>query len=111
MARETRTYLIDDIDGGEATQTVTFALDGVTYEIDLNDHHAQELRDYVAHWTAHARKAPKAPSAPAVRRTPARSGNAAYNAKVRTWAIAEGLKVSKRGRIGADVLAAYEAAH
>ena len=45
MAQKTQIILVDDIDGSEATQTVTFALDGVNYEIDLNDDHAAALRE------------------------------------------------------------------
>ena len=44
MAQKTQVILVDDIDGSAATQTVTFALDGVSYEIDLTDEHAAELR-------------------------------------------------------------------
>ena len=43
MARKTQVILTDDVDGSEATQTVSFALDGVAYEIDLNDSHAEQL--------------------------------------------------------------------
>ncbi|MEV0702657.1 Lsr2 family protein [Saccharopolyspora sp. NPDC050389] len=50
--------LVDDIDGSPANQTVTFALDGVTYEIDLNDEHAQQLRDVLDRYIKAAR-APK----------------------------------------------------
>ncbi|WP_444546482.1 histone-like nucleoid-structuring protein Lsr2 [Brachybacterium paraconglomeratum] len=45
MARKTQVILTDDVDGSEATQTVSFALDGVAYEIDLNDSHAGQLRE------------------------------------------------------------------
>ena len=45
MAQKVNIVLVDDIDGSEATQTVTFGLDGATYEIDLNDDHAAGLRD------------------------------------------------------------------
>ncbi|MGI8306391.1 Lsr2 dimerization domain-containing protein [Saccharopolyspora hattusasensis] len=44
MAERIQVELVDDIDGSLANHTVTFALDGVTYEIDLNDEHAQRLR-------------------------------------------------------------------
>ena len=44
MAQKTQVILVDDIDNGPATQTVTFGIDGVTYEIDLNDEHAAALR-------------------------------------------------------------------
>ena len=40
--------LEDDLDGSVADETVTFALDGVTYEIDLNAKNAGELRDALA---------------------------------------------------------------
>ena len=36
MAKQTITQLIDDIDGSEAEETITFGIDGASYEIDLN---------------------------------------------------------------------------
>ena len=36
MAKRTIHMLVDDIDGGEADETVRFAVDGVQYEIDLS---------------------------------------------------------------------------
>ena len=45
MARKVQVVLTDDVDGGEASETVNFALDGVTYEIDLSDENAAKLRD------------------------------------------------------------------
>ncbi|SNT64428.1 Lsr2 protein [Asanoa hainanensis] len=45
MAKETIVKLVDDIDGSTANQTVTFALDGVTFEIDLSDENAGKLRE------------------------------------------------------------------
>ena len=48
MAQKTQVILVDDIDNGPATQTVTFGIDGVTYEIDLNDEHAAALREPLA---------------------------------------------------------------
>ena len=56
MARRTQTILVDDIDGSEASQTVTFALDGVTYEIDLTDEHAAALRESFEEWTSKGRR-------------------------------------------------------
>lgn len=54
MARKTRIVLTDALDGSAATLTVDFALDGVTYEIDLNDENAQKLGDEFAAWAEHA---------------------------------------------------------
>ena len=56
MAQKVQVLLVDDVDGGTADETVTFGLDGVTYEIDLTSAHAAELRDAFAHWVGHARK-------------------------------------------------------
>ena len=66
MARVVRTVteLTDDIDGGEAAETVSFALDGTSYEIDLNDENAAGLRDALAHYIGHARKATRGGSRP-----------------------------------------------
>ena len=54
MAKRTITVLQDDLDGSDAAETVSFAVDGVSYEIDLNEDNAARLRDDFAVWTAHA---------------------------------------------------------
>ena len=36
MAQKVQVILVDDIDGGAADETVSFSLDGVSYEIDLS---------------------------------------------------------------------------
>lgn len=106
MARRTIVTLEDDIDGGDATQTVRFGLDGTGYEIDLNDANAANLRDAFAPYVGHARKAGRAT---------ARPGRAARSAAdlgmVREWARTNGLDVNDRGRIPASVQDAYDAAH
>ncbi|WP_166850700.1 Lsr2 family protein [Isoptericola sp. BMS4] len=110
MVQKQQIVLIDDIDGSDADETVTFALDGVSYEIDLTSKHAAELRDALATWIGHGRKqAGRAAGA----RTPARrtQTDRAQLAKIREWARENGHKVSDRGRIPAAVLSAYEAAH
>ncbi|MBB5157451.1 histone-like nucleoid-structuring protein Lsr2 [Saccharopolyspora phatthalungensis] len=56
MAEKTMVEFVDDIDGSPAQQTITFALDGVTYEIDLNARHAQHLRSVLEHHTKHGRR-------------------------------------------------------
>lgn len=56
MASKTLIEFIDDLDGSPATQTVTFAVDGVTYEIDLNDPNAAQLREDINRWTEHGRR-------------------------------------------------------
>ena len=56
MAQKVQVILVDDVDGGDASETVTFGLDGVTYEIDLNEKNASKLRDSLATWVGHGRK-------------------------------------------------------
>jgi hypothetical protein len=55
MVERIQVELVDDIDGSPAQDTVTFALDGVTYEIDLSQHHAQALRSVLAKYIERAR--------------------------------------------------------
>ena len=111
MAQKVNIILVDDLDGSEATETVSFALDGTSYEIDLNDGNAEALREALAGYIGHARKA--AGGARGGRRTSARStANAGSHTKdVREWAKSQGMDVSERGRISADVQQAYDAAH
>jgi hypothetical protein len=110
MAQKVQVLLVDDIDGGTADETVTFALDGVSYEIDLTTDNAAKLRDGLATWVGHARKV-SGRSAARVASSP-RSRSARGDAQaIRDWAKAHGHKVSERGRISAEVKAAYEAAH
>lgn len=54
MAQKVNIILVDDIDGSDATETMTFGLDGATYEIDLNDKHAAQLRDALSGYLGHA---------------------------------------------------------
>lgn len=107
MAQKVSIILVDDIDGSEATETISFGLDGTSYEIDLNDAHAAELREAFAAYVGHARKV-TAPRRAAARRS---SGSGTDTKAVREWARANGHEVSDRGRIPADLVAAYEAAH
>lgn len=106
MARKTQIILTDDVDGTEATGTVTFTFDGVSYEIDLNDENAQRLRDDVAPWVEHARRV-----AGRARRGTALASSGGETKKIREWAQSNGYSVSDRGRISEDVRQAYAAAH
>src|SRR4051812_8592513 len=56
MAQRVNVVLVDDIDGSDAAETVSFALDGVDYEIDLSDEHANELREAISLYVGHARR-------------------------------------------------------
>jgi hypothetical protein len=56
MVKETVYRLVDDIDGGEATTTLAFTYEGVSYEIDVNDHNAASYHDLMHLYVKHARK-------------------------------------------------------
>jgi hypothetical protein len=108
MARKVQVVLEDDLNGGEAAETVPFALDGKSYEIDLSEKNAAALRAALKPWIEAARRAGRAPvPAAAVQRPPRRSGEASA---IRKWAEENGIEVSTRGRISADLRARYKAA-
>lgn len=110
MAQRVQIVLTDDLDQTEAAETVSFALDGATYEIDLSEANARGLREALATYVAAARKtggsAKKRPQPP--RRKSA--GGATAN-EIRAWAVEQGMNVSSRGRVSAEVREAYENSH
>ena len=110
MAQRVQVLLVDDIDNTDADETVTFALDGVSYEIDLNNANAAKLRDALAPWVGHARRS-------GGRKATGRSSSGGGGARrkdvsaVREWARENGHDVSERGRIPAAVQEAYDKAN
>lgn len=112
MAQKVHIVLEDDIDGGEATETVAFGLDGTGYEIDLNEENAAGLREALSAYVGHARKVGTARRG-GRRSSTASSSNASGPSarEVREWARESGHDVPDRGRIPADVREAYDAAH
>ena len=110
MAQKVNIILIDDLDGSDATETVTFGLDGSTYEIDLNDRNAAALRDALAGYVGHARKVTGSKRAGGARKT-STGGSGVDPKAVREWARKNGHEVSERGRVPASVIEAYQAAN
>lgn len=111
MAQKVHIVLEDDIDGSEADETVSFALDGTAYEIDLNTANAAKLREALAPYIGHGRKV-AAGGRRGPGRRPAASSNGGVSPKeVREWARSNGFDVPERGRIPAEVKSAYDAAH
>ncbi|WP_262850935.1 histone-like nucleoid-structuring protein Lsr2 [Mumia quercus] len=112
MAQKIQVILVDDIDGGTADETVSFALDGVSYEIDLSTKNAKKLRDAFAPYVAEARKARggrrKASTGGGSGRR--RSAGAGSASEIRAWARDNGYEVSERGRVSEEIRSAYEAA-
>ena len=108
MAQRVQVLLVDDINGSEAAETVSFSLDGVSYEIDLSAANAKKLRDDVASWAGHARRSG---GRKATRRAPGSGARRGDLSDVRAWARKAGHQVSERGRVSAVILAAYDKAH
>ncbi len=114
MVQKVQTILEDDLDGGPADETVTFALDGVSYEIDLNSDHASEMRDAFAPYVGNGRPPDSGKPLSTGRRpravTEGRGGDN-NSAEIRAWARETGHKVNERGRLPKEVLEAYRMAH
>lgn len=110
MAQHVNVVLVDDVDGTSAEETVTFGVDGVTYEIDLSVDNAGRLRDELAEWVQHGRRVSGSRRG-GNRTTTKRSTVGASNGTVREWARANGYEVSDRGRIKAEVMDAFTAAN
>jgi hypothetical protein len=121
VAQKVLTLLQDDVDGSKASETITFGLDGVTYQIDLNARHAAKLRKSLAPFVAAGRPVGGKPrrgggkggaSSRDRRPTPRMSATETPvdPSAVRAWAAAHQIKVSPRGRIPATVVAQFREA-
>jgi hypothetical protein len=110
MARKVIVELVDDYDGtSPAEETVTLALDGVTYEIDLSTRNAEKLRDTLGFWASYGRRVGGRPVKG--KRRPQATKNTADTQTIREWARENGMEVSNRGRISAEIAEAYQKAH
>ncbi len=104
MAQKIRVTVIDDLDGSEANEVVSFAFDGVSYEIDLSSHNAEQFRRDLARYIQSARRVKPASRRRATRAGPRRE----RSSEIRAWARQRGHKVSERGRIPASIIQQYE---
>ena len=114
MAQKVQVLLVDDLEGGEADETVTFALDGVAYEIDLTHTNAGKLRELLAPYTDKGRKQSGRGAVSGGRgrgRSPRPVGGNPDTAKIRAWAKENGHDVNDRGRVPSTVREAYEKAN
>ena len=111
MATVTRTYLVDDLDGTEnGVETVRFSIDKHEYEIDLAPENAARLRDKLERFVQAGHELRQSKR---VVRKQVISGavSTEQTQAIRHWARENGLQVSERGRIPANVREAFEAAH
>lgn len=117
MAQKVVVQLIDDLDGipTEDGQTVSFALDGVSYEIDLRPENAAKLREALADFVASARKTGgrtrRGTAAGPGRKPAADVRNKEQTRAIREWARNNGHELAERGRIPAHIIEEFEKAH
>jgi hypothetical protein len=110
VAQKILVLLQDDLDGSEAQETIEFGLDGITYQIDLNDDHAAELRALLGPFTIAGRRLKGKRRRPIAR--PTVVNTPADPAAVRAWATANKISVPARGRIPSAVITRFhEAGH
>jgi hypothetical protein len=107
MSKSVSVIVTDDLDGSGNAETVSFGFDGVTYEVDLAAKNRAKLEKALAPFMEAGRRAPRA----VARRGGRQSGSSVDRGAVRAWARERGLKVSERGRVSADIMRQYEAAH
>ena len=112
VAKQIIHKLVDDLDGGDADETVKFALDGIQYEIDLSKKNAAKLRDVIAPYVASGSKVGRGGVVVGGRAARGRGGAAAdreQNKAIRAWAKREGKEISDRGRIPQEIVDEYHA--
>ena len=97
MAKRVTVELVDDLTGQPGATTITFGIDGVSFEIDLTDD--QPLRDALAPWIARARRTGGGPR-------PRHDTHL-----IRRWARDNGYPVPARGKLPAATIRAYDNRH
>lgn len=112
MAQKIQVLLTCDVCDGDkpGTETLTFGLEGTNYEIDVCADHAGDLRGNLATFVGSGRRVSGGGGRGRGRRG-AGTADRQRTQEIRAWAKQKGLKVSERGRISADIVNQYEAAH
>lgn len=109
---KTITVIEDDLDGGEAAETIKLGLNDDIYEIDLNERNAAQLREDIGKYLKSGRKLngrPKSKAKSTRKRSTTKAGPTARD--VRAWALEAGIRVPAHGRIPGDVMEAYRTNH
>jgi hypothetical protein len=111
MAQRTRIVLIDDLDGTEIkeedAQSITFTWAGVDYNIDLSKANADKLEKAIGPYLEKAQRVSGRRSRPS---SSSSYGGQVDTKAVRAWAASNGIELSNRGRVPADVIEKYKAA-
>jgi len=107
MAENVVVSTLDDIDGSEAAERVRFALDGVSYQIDLSEENARKLRKVLTKYTRKARRVQGPGRKGSGNGAASRPQGREVNQQMREWARQQGWDVSDRGRLPSSVIEAY----
>jgi hypothetical protein len=111
VARKVSVSMTDDIDGEPAAETVQFGLDGVSYEIDLSEDNAIDLRDMLYRYTEAGLKiGGRKAGRPSAGTGESAADQRARTQRVRAWARENGFSISDRGRVPSEVIDAFAAA-
>ena len=105
MSRRVQVMLVDDLDGGPAAETISFGLDGKSFEIDLSDRNAKQLRRLLSVYISPARRV----GGVASRRS--RSSGRTQTAEIKAWADTVGKTYPKRGRLPRSLVDEYATAN
>ena len=108
VASKVVTLLTDDLDGSEADETISFCLEGFSYEIDLSKAHAEDLRGALEPYVKAGRRTGR--DGRRTRRS-GQVGDGDQTKAIRDWAKSQKMQVSDRGRVSAEIREAYSKAH
>ena len=111
MAR--KVIFMDDMDETlEADAgTISFTMEGISYQIDLSTKSATKFRSAMAPYIAAARRVGGKATGTKSKSHKVSSAHSDQLNAIRDWANANGMQVAYKGRIPADVRLAYEQAH
>lgn len=104
MAKKVNTVVTDDLDGSTAAEAVRFSFAGSGYEIDLGPANRERFRQSLQPFIDAGRRV-------GYKRSSRSSSPRLDTAAIRAWAQDQGLRVAERGRISAEVVSKYNAAH
>src|SRR5215472_13981796 len=104
MAKRVNTVITDDLDGSSAAEAVSFGFDGLAYEIDLGPANRERLQKSLQPFMDAGRRT-------GLKRPTRRTADRRDTAAIRAWATAQGMEVGARGRMSAEVVSKYKAAH
>ena len=96
--------MVESLDGTEADESISFALDGVALEIDLSNDNAEKLRGIFAPYIAAARRGDGQRARRPQRMSTGSTASREDAGPIREWAAVNGFTVSARGRISAEVM-------